>query len=126
MFAANSLTAAAAAAAAAAIANSTSIFTRPNHYGYIDRKTDVTPAILSRDFVARLHRAIKSQHATVQLHAATLSRKQPKSTTDHDILLSSLVLVGCLAKRKRTIQSKRPEKIGYGTISSFWNCEGGS
>jgi len=37
-------------------------------------KTGVTPAILSRDFVARLNRAIKSQHATVQLRAATLSR----------------------------------------------------
>jgi len=31
-------------------------------------------------FIARLYCAIKSQHATVQLHAATLSRKQTKPT----------------------------------------------
>ena len=43
-------------------------------------KTDVTPATLSRDFVAPLYRAIMSQCATVQLHAATLSRKQIKQT----------------------------------------------
>jgi len=43
-------------------------------------KTDVTPATLSREFVARLYRAIKSQRATVQLHAATLSHKQIKQT----------------------------------------------
>jgi len=43
-------------------------------------KTDVTPATLSRDFVAPLYRAIMSQRATVQLHAATLSRKQIKQT----------------------------------------------
>jgi len=43
-------------------------------------KTDVTPAILSSDFVARLYRATKSQHATLQLHAATLSHKQTKPT----------------------------------------------
>jgi len=42
--------------------------------------TDVTPAILSRDFVARLYRAIKSQRATVQLHVETLPRKQTKPT----------------------------------------------
>ena len=35
---------------------------------------------LSRDFVARLHRAIESQRVTVQLHAATLPRKQTKRT----------------------------------------------
>jgi len=43
-------------------------------------KTDGTRAILSRDFVARLYRATKSQCATVQLYAATLSRKQTKRT----------------------------------------------
>ena len=43
-------------------------------------KTDVTPATLSHDFVAPLYRAIMSQRATVQLHAATLSRKQIKQT----------------------------------------------
>jgi len=43
-------------------------------------KTDVTRAILSRDFVAQLYRAIIWQRATVQLHAATLSRKQTKPT----------------------------------------------
>jgi len=44
-------------------------------------KTDGTRAILSRDFVARLYRATKSQRgATVQLHVATLSRKQTKRT----------------------------------------------
>ena len=43
-------------------------------------KADVTPAILSRDFVARLYRAIKSQHVDVQLHAATLLRKQATQT----------------------------------------------
>jgi len=32
------------------------------------------------DFVARLYRAIKSQHATLQLHSATLSSKQTKPT----------------------------------------------
>ena len=45
------------------------------------KPTDVTPEIFyTRDFVARLYRAIKSQHATVQLHAATLSRTQTKQT----------------------------------------------
>jgi len=43
-------------------------------------KTDVTPATLSREFVARLYRAIKSQRATVQLHTATLSHKKIKQT----------------------------------------------
>ena len=33
-----------------------------------------------RDFVARLHRVIKSQRATVQLHDATLSRRQTEPT----------------------------------------------
>jgi len=36
----------------------------------------VTPAILSRDFVAQLYRATKLQHATVMSHTATLSHKQ--------------------------------------------------
>ena len=56
-------------------------------------KTDVTRAILSRDFVTRLHRAMKLQRATVQLHAATLSRKQTKpARLITDILGSSLVV----------------------------------
>jgi len=55
----------------------------------------------------RLHRAIKSQRATAQLHAASFSRKQTKPTRlDYDILASSSVLVGCLAKRKRTINRR--------------------
>ena len=45
--------------------------------------------------------AKKSQCATVQLHAATLSRKQTKSTW---LITVFLVLVGCLAKRKHTIR----------------------
>ena len=42
--------------------------------------------------------------------------------TGYDILGSSLVLVGCLAKPKHTINQKVQGKIGYGTISSFCNC----
>ena len=77
------------------------------------------------NFVARLHRATKSQRATAQLHSATLSRKPNETNmTDDDILASSLVLVDRLAERK----PKSSEKIRYGTISPFWKCvcEGGS
>jgi len=42
--------------------------------------------------------------------------------TDYDILGGSLVLVGCLAKRKLACdQSKSSEKIRYRTILSYWN-----
>jgi len=44
-------------------------------------KTNVTPAILSRDFVARvatLSREKVADAATVKLHAATLSHKQTR------------------------------------------------
>ena len=34
----------------------------------LDYKTDVTPAIISREFVAGLNRAIKSQHTTALAH----------------------------------------------------------
>jgi len=69
----------------------------------------------------RLHRAIKSQQrATVQLHAATFSRKQTKpSRLDYDILASSSVLVGCLAKRKRTINRRVQKSLDterFGTV----------
>jgi len=44
-------------------------------------------------FVAQVYHAIKSQRATVQLHM-----------TGYDILASSLVLLGCLAKWERTLK----------------------
>ena len=43
-------------------------------------KTNVTLAILSRDFVSQLYQAIMSQPATVQLRAVTLSHKQTQRT----------------------------------------------
>ena len=43
-------------------------------------QTKVSDRCHTCEFVARLHRAIMSQHATVQLHAATLSRKQTEPT----------------------------------------------
>ena len=49
--------------------------------------------------------------------------------TDYDILASSSVLVGCLAKRKRTISRRVQKMLGrYGTIPPFRSfvCEGGS
>ena len=45
-----------------------------------DHQTDVTPAILSHNFVVRLDRATMSLRAIVQLHAAALSHKQTKPT----------------------------------------------
>ena len=42
----------------------------------LPRHTDVTPAILSRDFVAQLYRATKSQVRHCVSHTATLSHKQ--------------------------------------------------
>ena len=41
--------------------------------------------------------AIKSQRASVQMHAANQT-----NMTDYDIRANRLVLVGCLAKLKRT------------------------
>jgi len=59
---------------------------------------------LSRDKVAA--------RATVQLYAATSSRKTNQTDmTDYDILASSLVLVGCLAERKRTINRRAQERL---------------
>ena len=75
-------------------------------------QTDVTPAILSRDFDARLYRAIKSQRSTVQLHAASwFALINQTNMTDYDILGSSLVLVGCHAKRKRTINRRVHKRL---------------
>jgi len=48
--------------------------------------------------------------------------------TDYDILASSSVLVGCLAKRKRAISRRVQKMLGrYGTIPPFrgFVCEGG-
>jgi len=80
-------------------------------------KTDVTPAILSRDFVARLYRAIMSQRATVQLHAATLSQT---NMTNCYIFASSWNRLSC--KTKAYDQSNTSEKIRYGTILPCQNC----
>ena len=46
----------------------------------------ITRAILLRDFVTWLHRAITSQRATVQLHAATfVAETNQTDMTDYDI-----------------------------------------
>ena len=48
---------------------------------------------------------------------------------DYDIPASSLVLLGCLAKRKRTINRRVEKRFDMEQlISSSWNsvCEGGS
>jgi len=60
----------------------------------------------------RFYSATKSQRATVQLHAATLSRKPNQTNaTDDDILGSSLVLVGCLAERQRAINRRAQKRL---------------
>jgi len=86
-------------------------------------------------FIARLPRAIKSQRATVQLHAATLSHEQTKPTrliTIFLVLGSSLFLVGCLAKRKRTINRRIQKRLNvkqchhFGTVFVKEDRETGS
>jgi len=72
------------------------------------------------DFVARLYRAITSQHATVQLHVATLlCQTNQASITDYDIHANSLVLVGCLAKRKRTMNRRVEKRLDTEPICHF-------
>ena len=66
-------------------------------------------AILSLDFSA-----IKSQRATVQLHAATLLRKQTKPTR-----LITIVFVGCLAKQKRTINRRVQKRLDMEQFHHF-------
>ena len=73
-----------------------------------------TPAILSRYFVARLYRAMNSQYA------ATLSRKTNQANmTDYDIRANSLVLVGCLAKRKRPINRRVQKRLDVERFHHF-------
>ena len=57
---------------------------------------------------------------TVQLHAATLSRKNQTSMTDYDIP-ASFVLADCHAKRQRMINEEFRKDYIY-TISPFCNC----
>ena len=55
-------------------------------------------AILSRDFIARSSRSVRLCSCT--------RRTNQTNMTDYDTLGSSLVLVGCLAKRKCTINRR--------------------
>jgi len=72
------------------------------------------------DFVARLYRAITSQHATAQLHVATLlCQTNQASITDYDIHANSLVLVGCLAKIKRTMNRRVKKRLDTEPICHF-------
>ena len=82
-------------------------------------QTDVTPAILSRDFDARLYRAIKSQHVTAASRCDLVALTNQTNMTDYDILGSSLVLVGCLAKRKRTINRRVHKRLDMEQFHHF-------
>jgi len=56
----------------------------------------------------------------VQLHAATLSHEQTKPTRLIFLVLgSSLFLVGCLAKRKRTINRKIQKRLNVKQFHHF-------
>jgi len=74
-------------------------------------KTDVTLTILSRDKVAACDCAVARCELVALINQTNM--------TDYDILGSSLVLVGCHAKRKRTINRRVHKRLDMEQFHHF-------
>ena len=83
--------------------------------GWYHFKTTVTRAILSRYFIARQSRSTRLCSCTLRL-----CRVNKTKTSWLIILRSSLVLVGCFAKRKRTISRRVQERLDREQFHYLW------